>query len=224
MMDGIERLSQENKCNKNEVGGILEQAESVARGVLESIQAIAGTTTCKGVQIAQLNKWASEHDLWITTDRLGSYEDRGSENEVYLSSDSNVVYKLNDFRYSDDNLEPFFERIKAHNLYFPDCAYTLIGFSQNANGACCAVLQHPYIISNREANESEIAEELERLGFHSQMDGEYYTNGTHDIFDASPNNVLVGIDGNLYFIDTIIYRASVSNIDIYHSQSPKYSK
>ena len=109
-------------------------------------------------------------------------------------------------------------------MYFPDCAYTLIGFSQNANGACCAVLQQPYIISNREANESEIAEELERLGFHSQMDGEYYTNGTHDIFDASPNNVLVGIDGNLYFIDTIIYRASVSNIDIYHSQSPKYSK
>lgn len=29
----------------------LEQAETVARGVLESIQAVAGTTDCKGVQI-----------------------------------------------------------------------------------------------------------------------------------------------------------------------------
>ena len=69
----------------------------------------------------------------------------------------------------------------------------------------------------------EIAEELEKLGFSSQMNGEYYTNGIHDIFDASPNNVLVGIDGNLYFIDTIIYRASVSNINTYRSLSPKYT-
>ena len=53
-MDGIERISQENKCDQNKVSGILEQAELVARGVLESIQAIAGTTTCKGVQIANL--------------------------------------------------------------------------------------------------------------------------------------------------------------------------
>lgn len=223
MMDGIERISQENKCNKNKVGGILEQAELVARGVLESVQAIARTTTCKGVQIANLKKWAQERGYWITTDKLGTYEDRGSENEVYLSFDSNVVYKLNDFRYSDDNLCPFFERIEAHNLYFPDCAYTLIGFSENLNGVCCAVLQQPYIISNREANEYEIAEELEKLGFSSQMNGEYYTNGIHDIFDASPNNVLVGIDGNLYFIDTIIYRASVSNINTYRSLSPKYT-
>ena len=222
-MDGTERLSQENKQDKDEVGGVLEQAESVARRVLKSIQTIAGTTTCKGVQIAQLAKWAKENNLWIDTERLGSYEDRGSENEVYLSTDQNIVYKLNDFRYSDDNLMPFFERIKAHNIYFPDCAYTLIGFSENKSGACCAVLAQPYIISNREAREDEIFEELEKLGFHAQMDGEYFTNNMHDIFDASPNNVLVGIDGNLYFIDTIIYKSSACNVDVYHSQSPKYS-
>jgi hypothetical protein len=34
--------------------GILEQAESIAQGVLESIQAVAGTTDCKGVQIYDL--------------------------------------------------------------------------------------------------------------------------------------------------------------------------
>ena len=222
-MDGTERISQEDKCDKDKVGGILEQAEVVARRVLESVQTIAGTTTCKGVQIAQLAKWAKGNGLWLTSEQLGRYEDRGSENEVYLSFESNIVYKLNDFRYSDDNLMPFFERMKAHNLYFPDCAYSLVGFSNNRSGACCAVLSQPYIISNREARIEEISEELERLGFHSQMDGEYYTNGTHDIFDASPNNVLVGIDGNLYFIDTIIYASSSANVGIYRSQSPKYS-
>lgn len=57
---------------------------------------------------------------------------------------------------------------------------------------------------------------------HSEMNGEYHTNGLYDIFDASPNNVLVGIDGCLYFIDTIIYQSDEDNFSIYKSQSPKY--
>lgn len=223
-MNGIEtqRLSQADEFNKNEISGILEQAELVARGVLESIQAVAGTTTCKGVQIAKLAKWAKAQGYWLDIKKIGSYEDRGSENEVYLSAVGNIVYKLNDFRYSDDNLTPFFERIKAHNTYFPYCAYTLAGFAENQDGKICAVLRQPYIISSREATEDEIANELYKLGFKSQMNGEYYTNDVHDIFDASPNNVLVGIDGNLYFIDTIIYKTDAGNISTYHSQSPKF--
>ncbi len=221
---GTKRLSQEDQCHQAPVSGILEQAESVAQGVLKSIQAVAGTTNCKGVQIARLKDWAENNNCWLTIESLGKYEDRGSENEVYLSPEENIVYKLNDFRYSDDNLSPFFDRIKAHNDYFPDCAYTMIGFAENKDGKVCAVLSQPYIIAAREASECEIAEELNRLGFHSQMDGEYYSNGIHDIFDASPNNVLVGIDGNLYFIDTIIYKSDDENVATYHSQSPKFSK
>ena len=72
--------------------------------------------------------------------------------------------------------------------------------------------------------EEEISDELARLGFMSRMNGEYFTNGIHDIFDASPNNVLVGIDGNFYFIDTIIYKSDEGNISTYHSQSPKFLK
>ena len=219
-----QRLSQEDEYDKAGVCGILEQAEAVAQGVLKSVQAVAGTTNCKGVQIAQLAKWAKQHGCWFNSEQLGSYEDRGSENEVYLSSTENCVYKLNDFRYSDDNLSPFFERIKAHNEYFPYCAYSMIGFSENHDGKVCALLRQPYIISNREATYEEIASELSDLGFMQQQNGEYYTNGYHDIFDASPNNVLVGIDGNLYFIDTIIYSSNADNVVLYHSQSPKYSK
>ena len=218
-----QRLSQEDQRGETPVRGILEQAETVAQRVLKSIQAVAGTTDCKRVQIARLTDFAKNNKCWIDSpESLGDFADRGSENEVYLSKDNNVVYKLNDFRYSDDNLTPFFDRIKAHNTYFPDCAYTLIGFAKNRDGKTCAVLSQPYIISGREATEDEIREELIRLGFIPQMDGEYYTNGIHDIFDASPNNVLVGIDGNLYFIDTIIYRSDDANPDTYHKQSLQY--
>ena len=46
-----QRLPQENQRGEAPVRGILEQAETVAQRVLKSIQAVTGTTDCKGVQI-----------------------------------------------------------------------------------------------------------------------------------------------------------------------------
>lgn len=46
-----QRLSQENQRGEAPIRGILEQVETVAQRVLKSIQAVAGTTDCKGVQI-----------------------------------------------------------------------------------------------------------------------------------------------------------------------------
>jgi len=84
------------------------------------------------VQLVRLKQWAQEQGRWFDDrTQFGDFFDRGSENEVYLSHDGAEIIKLNDFRYSDDNLTPFFERIKAHNIYFPDCSYCLVGFAEN---------------------------------------------------------------------------------------------
>ena len=55
-MDGdtTERLSQESQCHEDGFNGLLARASAFAGGVLSSIQALAGTTACKGVQIAKL--------------------------------------------------------------------------------------------------------------------------------------------------------------------------
>lgn len=192
--------------------------------MLESVQALAGTTYCKGVQISELAKWAKEYGCWFEITQLGEFVDRGSENEVYLSDDNKTVFKLNDFRYSEDNLTAFFDRLEAHNHYFCECAYELIGFAENRDHKVCAVLKQIFIASLREATEQEIWEELERLGFYAQLDGAYFSNGSYDIFDALPNNVLMGVDGRLYFIDTIIFKSSQSGFDVYCSLSPRFSK
>lgn len=56
-MDGdtTERLSQESQCPKDGFHGLLARASAFAGGVLSSIQALAGTTACKGVQIWQIH-------------------------------------------------------------------------------------------------------------------------------------------------------------------------
>ena len=82
--DTTERLSQESQYPENDLDGLLARASAFTGGVLSSIQALAGTTTCKGVQIARLKDWAKENDCrFENPESLGVFSDRGSENEVY---------------------------------------------------------------------------------------------------------------------------------------------
>ena len=223
--DQTERLPQKDECREISEGGILESASTFAYRVLKEIEALAGTTACKSVQLVRLKKWAQEQGCWFNNLNLfGDFFDRGSENEVYLSPDGTEIIKLNDFRYSDDNLTPFFERIKAHNKYFPDCAYRMLGFAENRDSHICAVLVQPFIAEARLATEQEIHDEFVRLGFHAEDNGGYYTNDQHDIFDAVDGNVLIDNEGRLYFIDTIIFKSGTGGYDTYHSLSPRAGK
>ena len=133
-MDGntADRISQKDNCRKEEVGSLLEDAAKISGRVLSSIQALAGTTACKGVQITRLKEWAVNNDLWIDDiSQLGTFSDRGSENEVYINNETQIVYKLNDFRYSDDNLMPFFERIRIHNCLIAPSPLIMLQSSNN---------------------------------------------------------------------------------------------
>ena len=51
--------------------------------------------------------------------------------------------------------------------------------------------------------ENEIADFMQAVGFGMDYPDEFH-NENYEIFDVVPNNVLYGIDGNLYFIDTQI--------------------
>ena len=187
--DKTERISQESECRNENASCILESASAVARGVLEEIKALAGTTACKSVQLVRLKKWAQEHGCWYSDcSVLGEFFDRGSENETYISHDQTEIVKLNDFRYSDDNLTSFFERIKAHNVYFDACSYRMIGFGENREGKVCAILIQPYIAEARLATKQEVHDEFIRLGFRPEDNGEYYTNGQHDILKSAHRN------------------------------------
>ena len=82
--DYFERLSQESECRNEEEYGILERASAIALGVLKEIEALAGTTTCKSVQLVRLKKWAQEQGCWFSDrTQFGEFFDRGSENETF---------------------------------------------------------------------------------------------------------------------------------------------
>ena len=63
--DQTERLSQTGECRNEGECCLLESASAFARGVLEEIKALAGTTSCKPVQLVRLKKWAQEQGCWF---------------------------------------------------------------------------------------------------------------------------------------------------------------
>ena len=185
------------------INSLLEQAASIARRSKKAAGETEPTEGYKRGQIKELIKFADDNNLWIDISRLNiTYMDRGGENEVFHDGNVSVI-KLNNFGYAGDDLENFFIRITAHNKFFSNVPYQMIGFAYNSQQEFCAVLIQPYILAEREATEDEIADHMQALGFEMDYYDEFH-NSDYEVFDAVPNNVLYGIDGNLYFIDTQI--------------------
>ena len=187
----------------SQVNSIMEQAASLIRRKKEATRTFGPTESYKRRQIEELISFADSNGLWIDFNNLSViYLDKGGENEVFYDGAA-TVYKLNNFEYAGDNLENFFIRITAHNKFFSNVPYQMIGFAYNSLHEFCAVLIQPHIKAEREATEDEITDYMQALGFEMDYLDEYH-NDQYEVFDAVPNNVLYGIDGDLYFIDTQI--------------------
>ena len=187
----------------SQVNSIMEQAASLIRRKEEETRTFGPTESYKRRQIEELISFANSDDLWISPSNLNiEFLSKGGENEVYTGNED-IVVKLNNFEYAGDDLENFFIRIAAHNKFFGNVPYQMIGFSYNSQQEFCAVLTQPYILAEREATEDEIIVYMEALGFEMDYIDEFHNND-YEVFDAVPNNVLYGIDGDLYFIDTQI--------------------
>lgn len=185
------------------INSILEQAACIVRRSKAAAGTLEPTESYKRGQIKELISLANSNNLWIDFNNIRStYLDKGGENEVFYDGAA-TIYKLNNFEYAGDDLENFFIRISAHNKFFSNVSYQMIGFAYNSQQEFCAVLIQPHIQAEREATEDEIAEHMEALGFEIDYIDEFH-NEEYEVFDAVPNNVLYGIDNELYFIDTQI--------------------
>lgn len=187
--------------SKSGINRILEEAAHIVGRCKEAAGNVEQAEGYKREQIEKLKEFASTNHLWTTFNSL-TFLSKGGENEVYYDNKQYVI-KLNNFEYAGDDLMNFFIRIQVHNLFFCNVPYTMVGFAYNSQHEFCAVLEQPYIRAKREATEDEIQYYMESLGFIMDYPDEYH-NEAYEIFDAVPNNVLYGIDNNLYFIDTQI--------------------
>lgn len=156
-----------------------------------------------------LEQLAKEQGCWIenisslATTEIG----RGHENIVFRSTDGNNVLKFNNliYIYDKDSLIKFIDRLNSHNEFCLNAPYAILGFTKNPEGRAGLVMSQPYIKMAMEADSYTIESYLKKQGFKyeslSVENKKGWTNGMFEFSDAVPRNVLMDIQGNLYFID-----------------------
>ncbi|WP_294477058.1 LPD38 domain-containing protein [uncultured Bacteroides sp.] len=156
----------------------------------------------KEVEARVMEKYAKDNGMWIPMQdvfSLGIPAPSGNENDVYLDSKDNSVYKVNNLMNSK-KISSLLERIKLHNLFFPQTKYELAGFSGFGSSDVYPVLKQDYIVNSTFATPEDIDAYMNKLGF-KQIGEAAYSNGEYVISDLRPRNVLKDADGDIYVVD-----------------------
>ena len=135
------------------------------------------------------------------------------ESVVYIDEANNRVVKVKD-PYAKTNLkghaasDALYEHI-VHNLLFPNARYTLLGISEDAIGDVRFVLEQNYLAKGfKPATQEQIDHYLTDVLGLIKVEKPYlhYENDYYSISDveATGDNVIVGNNGELHFIDPII--------------------
>lgn len=159
--------------------------------------------------LGAVEELAKNEGIWIEPlSSLATVEiGYGHENTVFRSKDGNCVIKFNNLKYvyDEETLIQFIERINSHNEFSIEAPYTLLGFAKNDEGTIGLVMSQPYVKMAMEADSYTIENYLRKRGFRKEyLQGGERKGWTNDVFefnDAVPRNVLMDIEGNLYFID-----------------------
>lgn len=156
-----------------------------------------------------LKKWALQHNLWISEKEFlfrynDSYIGAGAEQKVYLKEDGLTVVKVNKGRFHGNWLE-YFNRLLLHAFLFPATKYTTVGFTED-EGSFAVITEQPFAILNQGAAREIVESYLNGHGFIRMKNDDYYSKIVGvKLEDLHDENVFLDEEGNILFIDPVIY-------------------
>ena len=125
----------------------------------------------------------------------------GNENDTYVADD--VVYKVNNLMNSG-SIVALLRRILIHNLLFPETAYSFYGFTGFEGRSIQPILCQKRIERSVPATQVMIDTYMAALGFTKTGADGRFSNGTYEVWDVIPRNVLADKDSDLFVIDAEI--------------------
>lgn len=129
---------------------------------------------------------------------LGTPGPSGNENDTYVSND--IIYKVNNLLNSG-SISRLFEKIALYNDLFYDTAYSFFAFTGFDGRTIMPVFKQHLVRDARPATQIEIDTYMAALGF-SKVNGEgRYSNGTYEVWDLLPRNVLKDDSGDIFVVD-----------------------
>lgn len=167
--------------------------------------------TRRTAESERLVSLAKQHGLFIPAEVIktltGKVAKRTGESVVYIDTAAGKVTKVKDpyakaaMKSGVQPEDAAFEH-RVHNLLFPETAYTLEGISEEM-GDVRIVLSQDFIQNYDQPTKEQIAEALAARGLYPE-DNYSFGNELVSVTDVEGDNVLLGEDGTVYFIDPII--------------------
>lgn len=167
--------------------------------------------TRRTAESERLVSLAKQHGLFIPAEVIktltGKVAKRTGESVVYIDTAAGKVTKVKDpyakaaMKSGVQPEDAAFEHL-VHNLLFPETAYTLEGISEEM-GDVRIVLSQDFIQNYDQPTKEKIAEALAARGLFPE-DNYSFGNELVSVTDVEGDNVLLGEDGTVYFIDPII--------------------
>ena len=155
---------------------------------------------------------AKEAGLWIDKAQIETLGDlvskRTGESEVYWNRSKSAFYKVKNpdakrpLKHTSES-DWIYEHV-IHNILFPDCAYEFVGVTLEL-GEIRVVLKQNAVKSETFPTEIQIEGSLAEIGL-VREDRYFFGDGMVSVTDvgAHGDNVLLGDDGKVYFIDPLI--------------------
>ena len=163
-------------------------------------------------KVRHLIEVAKAAGLYMSPEQVRTLGDlvskRTGESSVYWNHDENAFYKVKNpeakrpIKHSSETDWPYEHVI--HNILFPECAYELIGITEDC-GEIRVVLKQQAIGTESFPTSEQIERSLASRGFYP-VDAYFFSDGIVSVTDVGEHgdNVLLGDDGIVYFIDPLV--------------------
>ena len=184
-----------HRANIQAVSRYLRKSKSTS-GTFESGKQI------KSEETALIKQFCDRNSFWITFININAFVSSGAEQKVYLQNKHKVI-KLNDSIYYE-TWEDYLNNLLLNNFFFPDTAYQLIGFYEQAD-LLYAVVEQKFVESDSVTELENVKLFLSSNGFINTRNNDYLHKELGIILeDLHDENVLTK-ENTLKFIDTVFY-------------------
>ncbi|BDU27349.1 hypothetical protein [Flavobacterium sp. GSB-24] len=173
----------------------LRESESASRALKSSKQ-------IKSEETALIKKFCDRNSFWITYINIHAFISSGAEQKVYLQNKHKVI-KLNDSIYYE-SWKDYFNNLLLNNYFFPDTAYQLIGFYEQAE-VLYAVVEQKFVQSDSATELENVKHFLNSNGFVNTRNNDYFNDELGIILEDLHDENVLTFDNNLFFIDTVFY-------------------
>jgi len=185
-------------------GAIIQTTARYLRGSKEAGGRAEEKQFTKEEETESLKNFITENNFWITPN-TNNFIAEGAEQKVYLNADGKSVTKLTDAIFYT-SWEDFLNSLLLHNYFFPDTAYTLLGFTEQ-DETLFAVLHQSFVKTYEHTDLQEVEEFMLSNGFvkKHQLKNDYYHPSLGIILEDLHDENVLTTDGLITFIDTVFY-------------------